>query len=47
MAVGCGGGDGNGPSGLDVSDNGNRLVGTFTADDCFAIYSGGFTYTRQ
>jgi hypothetical protein len=31
----------------DVSNSGNTLTGTFTADDCFGTYTGGFTYTKQ
>jgi hypothetical protein len=40
----CGG---SATSDSDISNNGNTLTGTFSADDCFGIYTGQFTYTKQ
>ncbi len=40
----CGG---SATSDSDVSNNGNTLTGTFTANDCIGLYTGSFTYTKQ
>jgi hypothetical protein len=38
---------GSATSDTDVSNGGNTLTGTFSANDCFGVYTGGFTYTKQ